>query len=58
MKKQLRKIQLNDIVELSSMLKDFWSTQLTEASDQDVLEDIGRMLSKKGALFGFFLAWL
>lgn len=49
---------MNDIVELSSMLKDFWSTQLTVASDQDVLEDIGRMLSKKGALFGFSLAWL
>lgn len=51
MKKQLRKIQLQDIVELSSMLKDFWSTQLTEASDQDVLEDIGRMLSKKGLAY-------
>lgn len=51
MKKQLRKIQLHDIVELSSMLKDFWSTQLTEASDQDVLEDIGRMLSKKGLAY-------
>ena len=44
---------MHGIVELSSMLKDFWSTQLTEAGDQDVLEDIGRMLSKKGALFGF-----
>lgn len=51
MKKQLRKIQLRDIVMLSSMLKDFWSTQLTEASDQDVLEDIGRMLSKKGLAY-------
>lgn len=51
MKKRLRKIQLRDIVELSSMLKDFWSTQLTEASDQDVLEDIGRMLSKKGLAY-------
>lgn len=42
---------MQDIVELSSMLKDFWSTQLTEASDQDVLEDIGRMLSKKGLAY-------
>ena len=42
---------MHDIVELSSMLKDFWSTQLTEASDQDVLEDIGRMLSKKGLAY-------
>lgn len=42
---------MRDIVELSSMLKDFWSTQLTEASDQDVLEDIGRMLSKKGLAY-------
>ena len=42
---------MRDIAMLSSMLKDFWSTQLTEASDQDVLEDIGRMLSKKGLAY-------
>ncbi len=47
MNKSLRKIELKDISTLSIMLKDFWSTQLYEASDQDILEDIGRMLSPK-----------
>lgn len=42
--KELRKIELKDILEIASMLKDFWTSQLAVASDSDVLEDIRRML--------------
>ena len=52
-KKFLRKIALCDLNELSLMLKDFWHTQLVEASDEDILEDIRRMLSPK--CFGYLI---
>lgn len=52
-KKFLRKIALCDLNELSFMLKDFWHTQLVEASDEDILEDIRRMLSPK--CFGYLI---
>ena len=39
-KKEIRKISLHDLSELSVMLKDFWRTQLVEVSDDDILEDI------------------
>lgn len=44
---QLRAIELDDLKQLQIMLKDFWSTQLVEASKADILEDIRRMLSPK-----------
>ena len=44
---RLRNIELDDLKELQIMLKDFWSTQLVEASKADILEDIRRMLSPK-----------
>lgn len=42
--KKLKKIELKDILEISTMLKLFWKSQLAEATDSDVLEDIRRML--------------
>ena len=45
--RSLKKIELKDIYELSTMLKNFWKTQLVEVSDADVLEDIRRMLNPK-----------
>lgn len=42
--KKLKKIELKDILEISTMLKLFWKSQLVEATDSDVLEDIRRML--------------
>lgn len=42
--KSLKKIELKDISEVAKMLKDFWKSQLVEASDNDILEDIRRML--------------
>lgn len=52
-KRYLRKTNLSDLSELSLMLKDFWRSQLVEASDEDVLEDIRRMLSPK--CFGYLI---
>lgn len=52
-KRYLRKTNLSDLSELSLMLKDFWRSQLVEASDEDVLEDIRRMLSPK--CFGYII---
>lgn len=40
--KKLKKIELKDILEISTMLKLFWKSQLAEATDSDVLEDIRR----------------
>lgn len=42
--KSLKKIELNDILEVASMLKLFWKSQLANVTDSDVLEDIRRML--------------
>lgn len=47
MKKELKSIELDDLKELQTMLKDFWTTQLVEASKADILEDIRRLLSPK-----------
>ena len=47
MKKELKSIELDDLKELQTMLKDFWTTQLVEASKADILEDIRRLLSSK-----------
>lgn len=54
-KKEIRKISLHDLSELSVMLKDFWKTQLVEVSDDDVLEDIRRMLSPK--CYGYLITF-
>ncbi len=51
MKKSLKKIELNDISEVASMLKIFWKSQDVDATDSDVLEDIGRMLNSKRIAF-------
>ena len=53
--KNLKKITLSDLSELASMLKDFWTTQLVNASDDDILEDIRRMLSPK--CFGYVIMY-
>ena len=42
--KSLKKIELNDILEVASMLRDFWKSQLATVNDNDILEDIRRML--------------
>ena len=42
--KSLKKIELNDILEVASMLRDFWKPQLATVNDNDILEDIRRML--------------
>ena len=39
-KRFLKKVTLSDLTELSLMLKDFWHSQLVEASDEDILEDV------------------
>ncbi len=51
MKKSLKKIELNDISEVASMLKIFWKSQDVDATDSDILEDIGRMLNSKRIAF-------
>lgn len=52
-KRFLKKVTLSDLTELSLMLKDFWFSQLVEASDEDILEDVRRMLSPK--CFGYLI---
>ena len=52
-KRFLKKVTLSDLTELSLMLKDFWHSQLVEASDEDILEDVRRMLSPKYCRFYF-----
>ena len=47
MEKQLKKIELDDLKELEIMLKDFWKTQLVDATKSDILEDIRRLLNPK-----------
>lgn len=47
MEKKLRKIALGDLEQLQTLLRDFWATQLVQASDEDILEDIRKMLSPK-----------
>ena len=51
--KQLKTVELQDIGELSIMLKQFWKTQLYDASNDDILEDIRRILSPK--CFGYLI---
>ena len=45
--KELKQIELDDLKELQNMLKDFWTSQLVEASNADILEDIRRLLNPK-----------
>ncbi len=47
MNKFLKQIELDDLKELENMLKDFWTSQLYEATKDDILEDIRRLLSPK-----------
>lgn len=54
-KKSLKIVTLNDLSELSLMLKDFWKTQLVDASDADILEDIRRMLSPR--CYGYLIMY-
>ena len=44
---RFKKIELDDLKELEIMLKEFWKTQLVDASKEDILEDIRRLLSPK-----------
>ena len=43
----LKAIELDDLKELQLMLKDFWTTQLYDATKADILEDIRRLLNPK-----------
>lgn len=43
----LKKIELDDLQELSTMLKDFWKTQQQDVSKGDILEDLRRLLEPK-----------
>ena len=54
-KKELRRVSLSDLSELSLMLKDFWKSQLVDATDEDILEDIRRMLSPR--CYGFLIMY-
>ena len=47
MKRHLKEIELDDLKELQIMLKDFWTTQLYDATKADILEDIRRLLNPK-----------
>lgn len=48
MKNSLRMVQLNDLEELSTLLVEFWESQLFHPTDSDILEDIRRMIDPKG----------
>lgn len=47
MEMYLRHIELDDLKEVEIMLKEFWKTQLYDATKADILEDIRRLLSPK-----------
>ena len=47
MEMYLRHIELDDLKEVEIMLKEFWKTQLYEATKAEILEDIRRLLSPK-----------
>ena len=47
----LKKIELDDLNELSTMLKDFWKTQYQDVSKGDILEDLRRLLDPKCVSF-------
>lgn len=49
--KRLKKIELDDLNELTAMLNDFWRTQLYEPTKEDILEDIRRLLNPKFVSF-------
>ena len=47
----LKEIELDDLNILSVMIKDFWKTQIYEASKSDILDDIRKFLSKKSCSY-------
>lgn len=53
--KYLKEVELQDIGELSVMLKKFWKSQLYDVSNDEILEDIRRILSPK--CFGYLIMY-
>ena len=48
MTKELKKVQLGDLDILAKLLVEFWESQFSKPSENDILEDIRRMIDPKG----------